>query len=353
VSNYDPLWNAKRQQHAAREVKVDELYSNGELRYRDHGELAYSLQTVERHLPFVRRVFIAYAGSPPDWLEASPNWLQAREKITLIDQEKLLPPEITPSFQSLVIESFLHRIPGLSEFYLYSNDDFFFSRNHTPADFFTEDGRCIVGVSDGFAGMSGLDGPFEASETNSVRALQRRLRLPAHIPVGANRLSKAVNHPRPQLRALLRGMRLLNTPTHVTQPYRKSRWDGFHQIFQEEITDLCSRRFRSRHDFAINMMYHHYLRSMKEAHFYYEPHHVYLDRSQPLEDRERFRDALLAQQSQISRFCLNDNVSLGNDGWASFIRSLMDRLGYPVVCSSPVSVDRDQAATRSICSGIL
>jgi hypothetical protein len=336
VNPHDPLWKAKRQQYAVGEVKDDELYSNGELRYSDHGELAYSLQTVARHLPFVRHIYIAHAGSPASWLETRPNWLRDREKIILIKQEDLLPFEIAPSFQSDVIECFLCKIPGLSEHYLYSNDDFFFSRRHTPADFFTNDGRCIVGVCELFAGMSAEDGPFEACETNSVRALLRRLRLPAHIPVGTKRLSKALNHPRLQLRALLRGMRLLNTPTHVTQAYRKSRWDGFHQIFQEEITDLCSRRFRSRHDFIINMMYHHYLRSMKEAHFYYEPHHAYLERSQPLEDRERFRDALLAQQSQISRFCLNDDVSLGNDGWASFISSLMDRLGYPVVLNHPL-----------------
>lgn len=327
VNSRDPLWDTKRQQYAVSELKEDELYSNGEVRYRDHGELAYSLQSVARYLPFVRRIYIAYAGSPPKWLESKPSWLSSREKILLIKQDDLLPSESAPTFQSDVIECFLYNIPGLSEHYLYSNDDFFFSKNHTAADFFATDGCCLIGVCDRFATM-GVDGPFAACEANSVRALQKRLRLPAHIPVGKNRLSRALNHPRTRVRALSRGMRLLNIPTHVTQPYRKSRWDGFHQIFHNEITDLCQRRFRSRHGLAVNMMYHHYLRSIGEARFYYEPHHAYLERRQTIEDRNRLQDALLAEPSEISRFCLNDDPAPDNDGWSSFIRSLMDRLGY-------------------------
>lgn len=126
-------------------------------------------------------------------------------------------------------------------------------------------------------------------------------------------------------------MRLLNTPTHVTQPYRRSHWESFHQIFHGEIKDLCRRRFRSKYGFAINMMYHHYLRSIGEARFYYEPRHAYLERSQPLECRKRLEDALRAKRSQISRFCLNDDVSEGDDGWASFIESLMGHLDYHVI----------------------
>jgi hypothetical protein len=126
-------------------------------------------------------------------------------------------------------------------------------------------------------------------------------------------------------------MRLLNIPTHVTQPYRKSHWEGFHQTFCEEITHLCKRRFRSEHGLAANMMYLHYLRSIGKARFYYEPHHAYLSRSQAIEDRDRLQNALLEQPSEISRFCLNDDPAPDNDGWPSFIHSLMDRLGYHVM----------------------
>ena len=334
VNSSDPIWNAKKHQYAASEVKADQHYSDGDARYKDNGELAYSVQSVQRHLPFVRHIYIAYAGSPPNWLGSGSSWLRYRDRISLIRQDDLLPSGIAPTFNSHVIECFLHKIPGLSEHYLYSNDDFFFSKRHTANDFFTPSGCCRVGVCDRFAGFEvkgDVKGPFEESERKSARALRQRLELPAHIPVGRACLSKALNHPRLRLRALWRGMPLLNVPTHVTQPYRKSYWDGFLQTFHEEITDLCRRRFRSRHEFAVNMMYHHYLRSIGACHFYYEPQHAYLDRSQPVEDRDRLQDALLAERPDISRFCLNDNHAPDNDGWPTFIHSLMDRLGYHVM----------------------
>jgi len=33
----------------------------------------------------------------------------------------------------------LHLIPGLSEYYVYMNDDFMFAKNATPKDFYNED----------------------------------------------------------------------------------------------------------------------------------------------------------------------------------------------------------------------
>src|SRR5206468_1394061 len=102
----------------------------------------------------------------------------------------------------------------------------------------------------------------------------------------------------------------------------------FHRLFEEEIKHLCSRRFRSRNGLAINMMYHHYLRCMGESLFYYEPRHAYIDRSHSPERRAALRNALLAQPSRITRFCLNDDASPGDDDWARFIRSLMDLLDY-------------------------
>lgn len=180
VNPRDPRWNAKRQRYACSEAREDELYANGDARYSDHGELAYSLQSLERYVPFVRHIYIAHAGAPPNWLESRPNWLRSRDKISLIEQDDLLPSDVAPTFQSDVIECFLYNIPGLSEHYLYSNDDFFFSKNHVEADFFTKNGECLIGVSDRFAAMD-VDGPFAACEINSVQALQKRLRLPAHI----------------------------------------------------------------------------------------------------------------------------------------------------------------------------
>ena len=322
VNPNDPILNEKRRHYAKIDDNGEKTYSNGSARYSDNGELVHSLQNAQKFLPFINHIYVAHAGSPPSWLVPS-------SKISLIRQEDLLPLGLAPTFQSDVVECFLYRIPQLSEFYLYSNDDFFFSKVHEPSDFFNEDGVSLVGVCDRFAGTGDIDGSFASSEINSARALQRRLRLPKHVLVGNGLSIAGFSHPRQQLRACLKGMRLLNTTTHVTQPYSKSHWAGFHNVFRDEIAALGKKRFRSGSGFAVNLMYHHYVRSLNQAKIYFEPNHLFLDRGQPAEDRENLRNALLSENSQISRFCLNDGPVSGDDGWETYIRSLMADLDYP------------------------
>jgi hypothetical protein len=327
VNSQDATLNAVRDHYASSEVVEDRNYRCGKARFSDHNELAYSLQSVSRYAPFIRKIYIVHAGTVPTWLR-SLKWLDSGSEIVLIRQEELLPEGLAPTFQSDVIECYLYRIPGLSEHYLYSNDDFFFSRSHVPADFFTEDGRCLVGVCDRFAALGRVDGAYADSERNSVRALQRRLRLQSNVRVGTKWPNRALNHPGQRLRALARGIRLVNIATHVTQPFRRSHWEDFHRIFSEEVQALSARRFRSRHGFTTNMMYHQYLRSIDECTFYFEARHAFLDRRDSMEARERFFRTLVEQPSEISRFCLNDGASPDYDGWSFFISMLMNQLGY-------------------------
>ena len=321
VNSADVALAAQRAEYAVQEIQEDQGYCNGALRYRDNGELEYSVQTALRYLPFIRRIYIAYAGSPP-------AWAVGEGKIFLVPQQSLLPAGVGPTFQSDVIEAFLHRIPGLSERYLYSNDDFFFSKEHAPRDFFDEIGNCRIAVCARFAGLGGVKGPFQAAEVNSARALKQRLKLRRTVSVGSNSVSKALGHPQQRIKALRAGIPLLNTNTHVTQPYRKSSWIGFHALFANEIASLCSKKFRSKHGYAINTMYQHYLRSIGAAIFAYEPNHVFLDRSDSSTARTKVRNSLLKEQREISRFCLNDGPAADDDGWGQYIRSLMNGLGF-------------------------
>lgn len=50
-------------------------------------------------------------------------------------QDTLLPEHATPTFSSNVVEQFLHKIPGLSDIFLYWNDDFFLGRPVAASDF--------------------------------------------------------------------------------------------------------------------------------------------------------------------------------------------------------------------------
>lgn len=302
-------------------------YEAGEVRFRNNGELWYSLQSAQRHLPFINHIYVAHAGAPPPWLKNT-------NKLTLVKQDDLLPKGLAPTFQSDVIECFLHRIPTLSEHYLYSNDDFFFAQTHAPSDFFDAEGKALIAMGDQFGGLAHVDPVYKRIELNTIRMLSRRLKLPPVMRVGNGRNILGIKHPRQQIKAWMRGFKLLNMPTHVTHPYKKSVWDTFHKMFAPEISQLTRTRFRNEMGFATNVSYHHYSLSIGQASKFFSRDHYYLDRVEGDGARERMKNALLKKDSPVTRFCLNDKTVDYEDGWTDYIADVMSALGYPPVPSS-------------------
>jgi hypothetical protein len=103
-------------------------------RYRDNGELRYSLRALNSHAPWLRTIHLVTDGQRPAWLRAD------HPKIRVTDHREFIPAEFLPTFNSHVIEAFLHRLPGLAEHYIYFNDDVFLGRPARKADFFTPNG---------------------------------------------------------------------------------------------------------------------------------------------------------------------------------------------------------------------
>ena len=316
----DDSFAQKRRECALAEQGVDSEYRTGPARFRDSGEMEHSLKTAKSYLPFLRNIYVVHTGSAPDWLRQD-------NRVVLVGNEDVVPANLHPTFQSDVIEAYIHRIPGLSERYLYSNDDFFFSQPHDEADFYTPDGRCKVGIDPRWVTM-GVSGTFKDMEVNSVHSLQKRLRnLPA-IPVAAEDRS-FLNSTRMRMQALKRGIRIMNSVTHVTQPFLKSRWADFHAVFDTEMKLLTQTRFRSSQGFAINLMYHHYLRSLGSAEFYHDPRHWFIDWRDSDEKRTALLHHIETHSPSVTRYCLNDHheednhPSGGQRDWETYRQRLL------------------------------
>jgi len=104
-------------------------------RFEDNDELRYSLRSVEKHAPWVRHIFIVTNGQIPSWLNLDD------ERVTVVSHSDIfLNKSHLPTFSSPAIESHLHRIPGLSEWFIYMNDDVLFGRDVWPDDFVTASG---------------------------------------------------------------------------------------------------------------------------------------------------------------------------------------------------------------------
>ena len=136
VDGSDPVWRSKRDTFIG--VTHADSSIDCEGRYADNDELKYSLRSLEKYAPWIRNIFIVTDNQVPKWLDTS------NPKIKIIDHCEILPVESRPCFNSALIEHFLWKIPGLSERFLYGNDDMFINRAVKPSDFFDNNGLPII-----------------------------------------------------------------------------------------------------------------------------------------------------------------------------------------------------------------
>lgn len=110
-------------------------------RFRDpFGMLQHSLRSLELHAPWIRHVYL-FTCRPhvPAWLRRD------HPRLRLVHHDEVVTePGVLPMFNSNVIETYLHRLPGLSDHFLYLNDDYFLGAPVVAADFYAPDGRLKV-----------------------------------------------------------------------------------------------------------------------------------------------------------------------------------------------------------------
>lgn len=108
-------------------------YNAATVRFRPWGTLKYLLRGIENYMPFIKRVVLILAreSQVPVWLDTN--------KVKIVYHKEFIPKQFLPTFNSCTIESFLYRIPDLSEKFIYFNDDMFPLNTMGASDFFEED----------------------------------------------------------------------------------------------------------------------------------------------------------------------------------------------------------------------
>ena len=116
-------------------------------RFQQHDELRYSLRSIEAYAPWVRKVFLVTSGQVPTWLN------KRNDRLVLVHHEEIFTNKSDlPTFSANAIEFNLHRISGLSDRFIYINDDVFFGRSVGPGDFILPNGgQCVFLEMNDFA----------------------------------------------------------------------------------------------------------------------------------------------------------------------------------------------------------
>lgn len=133
---------ALRKQHVA-DTEQTTSDANTANRFRDNNEIFHAIQSVKIFAPWVRKIFIVTSmGQCPSWYSAT-----SYPQIEVIDDSVLFGEEFAsylPVFNSHSIEALLHRIPGLSEHFVYFNDDMFLGDAIEPTEFFVSSDQVVV-----------------------------------------------------------------------------------------------------------------------------------------------------------------------------------------------------------------
>lgn len=124
VDGNDPVWQAEKSKYSG------STSGNGVCRYRDWITFRYWFRAVEKYAPWVRRVYLVTYGHVPEWLNIESD------KLKVVTHKEFIPNIYLPTFSSIPIELNLHRIEGLSDNFVYFNDDVFLSRPVKKTDFF-------------------------------------------------------------------------------------------------------------------------------------------------------------------------------------------------------------------------
>ena len=120
------------------------------VRFRSWDTEHLLVQLCLKHMPWLRRIYILLAGESQvqPWMEeirvkseelrvkSEELGVKSGPSLCIVFHRDFIPQYLLPCFNVNTIEMFLHRIPGLSEHFIYSNDDFFPCSPLEPSDFF-------------------------------------------------------------------------------------------------------------------------------------------------------------------------------------------------------------------------
>ena len=137
VDGNDPSWLRRRNATLGLPSAGDEADAGirSAARFRDRDELRYSLRSIDLFAPWVNRIWIVTDQQVPDWLDLG------HPRVRVVDHREIFrDPGVLPTFNSHAIETQLHHVDGLSEQFLYLNDDVFFGRLIGPQTFFNAGG---------------------------------------------------------------------------------------------------------------------------------------------------------------------------------------------------------------------
>jgi hypothetical protein len=120
-----------------------ERVASKERRFSDNDEVRFCLRSIRNYAPWVRTIWLVTDDQFPSSIDRQKA---EQENICVVDHREIFRgyEQLLPTFNSYAIETMLWRIEGLSDRFLYFNDDMMLVGPVEPTDFFSDDGKVIL-----------------------------------------------------------------------------------------------------------------------------------------------------------------------------------------------------------------
>ncbi|MBR6166794.1 Stealth CR1 domain-containing protein [Candidatus Saccharibacteria bacterium] len=214
-------------------------WNDSSARYRDWGLFKYWFRGIEKNCKWVRKVFFVTYGHLPEWLNVD------NPKLVVVKHKDFIPEKYLPTFNSNAIELNLHRINGLSENFVYFNDDMFVLKKLKKEDFFKNGmprGSAILNLV--------MPDDMGHSEYNNTVLLNRSFSKNKVLKKNVTKWFNIKYFPQ-----IIRTFCLLPWPkfprlfeSHLAVPHQKKYFNEMWKKFNKELDASCSHHIRSEKD---------------------------------------------------------------------------------------------------------
>ena len=278
VGSNDPVLEAKRAQYIQADTALQAEDIAGITRYAERGEIHWCVRSINKFMPWVRRIFIVTDNQDPK--------VESQIPIEIVDHKTIFRgyEQYLPTFNSLSIEALLWRIPRLSEHFVYFNDDLMLCRNVTPATFFPCEGHI------------NCHGHKASLLWTKTRYFFKRL----------TGYACPVNHVQQMMDAadIVGGSRWFVRLSHTPHPMLRSTLQQFYETHSDCLIQNIHNRFRSTAHFRTDELA--YMLLQKEGRLHIIPEHDFLMEYSPhgtMKRLERKLQHVTYQGSQVCFIC--------------------------------------------------
>lgn len=277
-------------------------YSQGEdsdvsiARYRDWDNLQYWFRGVEKFTPWVNRIHFVTYGHLPQWLK------KEHPKLQIVNHKDYIPSKYLPVFSSRPIELNIHRIPNLSNQFVYFNDDCFILKKMETGCFFKNGLPCDTAALT-VLGSSALT--QDIPKLNAMHIINSYFTKESAI-YAHKRKWFSLKNGTPLLRTLLLlpwksipNIYTAHGPNSYTKEVFHTLWDKEYEILDR----TCSHRFREITD-VTQLLF----RAWQICEGGFEPRKAFCKSYNIASDYENIERLILKRKTPV--ICLNDDSNI-------------------------------------------